>query len=127
MSFDEELTALVIESRTELGIRRVADAIGANAQALVDSRMVRSAIDAIDMEKVEDLDAAIAGAIKPVIEGDPQHFGIVPPAPPATEGPRQWTMAEVEASSPAELTAAMNSGLLRDLGYAPKRHRGYRR
>jgi hypothetical protein len=122
-SFDEDLTARVIETRTELGIRRATDAIGANAQALVDSRMVRSAIGAIDMQKVEDLDAAIAGAIKPVIEGDPKHFGVAPSASPAAEGPRQWTRDDVENASPAETVAAMKAGLLRDVGVGTGRKR----
>jgi hypothetical protein len=106
-TFDEKLTAHVMEARTELGIRRAADAIGANAHALVDSRIVQSAVGAIDLQGVQDLDAAIADANQPVIEGDPKHFGVAPPAPPVAEGPRQWTRDDVRSASPAETVAAM--------------------
>jgi len=45
------------------------------------------------------------------------------PAPtPAAEGPRQWTAEDVRNASPAETTAAMNAGLLRDLGVGPRRN-----
>lgn len=128
MSFDENLTARIIETRTELGIRRAADALGANPQTLVDSRAVQSAVGAIDLQGGHDLDAAIADAIKPVIEGAPQRFGIASPAPteaaqPAAEGPRQWTRDDVRNATPAETRAAMNAGLLSDLGMAARRKR----
>jgi len=129
-SINENLTALVVESRTELGIRRAADALGVNAQTLVDSRMVQSAIGALDVQQIEDLDSAIAEAIKPVIEGDPQHFGIAPApqappetAQPAAEGHRQWTADDVRNASPAETIAAMKGGLLSDLGVGARRKR----
>jgi hypothetical protein len=125
MSFDENLAARVIETRKELGIHRAASALGVNPQTLVDSRMVQSAISAINLHEAPDLDAAIADAIKPVIEGAPQHFGIAPPeaAQPADEGPRQWTMDDVNSSTPSECAAAIDAGLLRDLGCAPRRKR----
>jgi len=128
MSFDEDLTARIIETRTELGIRRAADALGVNPQTLVDSRTVQSAVGAIDLQAAADVDAAIADAIKPVIDGAPQRFGIAPPTPPAAapsadEGPRQWTIEDVNKSSPSECSAAIDAGLLRDLGYAPSRTR----
>jgi len=49
MSFDEDLTARIVETRTELGIRRAADTLGVNPQTLVDSQMVQSAVGAIDL------------------------------------------------------------------------------
>jgi hypothetical protein len=118
MSFNENLAARVIETRKELGIRRAADALGVDPRTLVDSQMVQSAVSAINLHEAPDFDAAIADAIKPVIEGSPQHFGIAPPeaAQPAVEGPRQWTMDDVRNASPTETTAAMKAGLLSDLG-----------
>lgn len=127
-SFDENLTALLVETRTELAIRRAADALGVNAQTLMDSPMVRSALGALDAQRVEDLDSAIAAAIKPVIEGAPQDFGMAPSSPPepdpaAAEGPRQWTMDQVLSASPAETMAALNAGLLGGLGVGSRRKR----
>jgi hypothetical protein len=46
-----------------------------------------------------------------------------PAAPAAPPGPQQWTMDDVDKSTPSELTTAMEAGLLRDLGYAPRRRR----
>jgi hypothetical protein len=128
MSFNENLAAAVIETRKELGIRRAADALGVNPRTLVDSRMVQSAISAVNLDEAPDLDAAIADAIKPVIYGAPQLFGIAPQAPPtaaepALEGPQQWTQDDVDRASPSEVQDAIQAGLLIDLGVGPRRQR----
>jgi hypothetical protein len=41
----------------------------------------------------------------------------------AAAGPRQWTLEDVENSTPPQTLAAMNAGLLRDLGAGPRRKR----
>jgi lysozyme family protein len=48
------------------------------------------------------------------------------PAPSGSAGggePRQWTMDDVDKSTPDECVAAINGGLLRDLGFPPSRKR----
>jgi hypothetical protein len=45
------------------------------------------------------------------------------PPPPEPEGTRQWSLDDVDRSTPAECAAAMKAGLLRDLGCSPHRPR----
>jgi len=39
------------------------------------------------------------------------------------EQPRQWTLEDVKAASPAETLAAADAGLLRDMGVGPSKRR----
>jgi hypothetical protein len=57
----------------------------------------------------------------PAAAGRAQQAAPAQPAAPA--GPQQWTMDDVDKSTPTELVAAMEAGHLRDLGYAPRKKR----
>jgi hypothetical protein len=128
MPFDEEVVSRMLDVRAELGIRRAIDTTGVDVGRILDSRSVRDAVNAIDVQTVEDYDTAVAQAVKQVIDSDAARFGVAPAQPPAAaqqaaEGPQQWTLADVDKSTPSELTAAMGAGLLTDLGYAPRKKR----
>jgi hypothetical protein len=125
-SFDENLFSRVADVRAELGIRRAVDGTGADVGAILDSRSVRDAVSAIDVQAVGDYDTAVADAVRRVIGTDAGQSGAAPaqpsaPAQQTADGSRQWTMEDVNKSSPADLNKAVNDGLLRDLGYAPRR------
>jgi hypothetical protein len=127
-SFDENVLSRVMDVRAEVGIRRAVDGTGADVGRILDSRSVRDAVNAIDAPAVQDYDTAVAETVRRVIDGDPARFRMTPAQPPApgqqaAEGPRQWTVEDVDKSTATELTAAMNSGLLQDIGCAPPRNR----
>jgi hypothetical protein len=116
--------------RAELGIRRAADVLGVDPRLLLGSQTAWTAVSAIDTQQVQDYDAAVAEAIRPVIDSNAAHFGVAPAAvqpptsvQPVDDGPRQWTMDDVRAASPSETLAAMQSGLLSDLGMPARRRR----
>lgn len=105
-------------------VHDAAAGLGVEGEELLDSREFYGKVTALDpgsptyRRQVRDLVAAAAAQ-----HGARQD----PPAPQVPAGPRQWTMDDVDRSSPAELVEAMAAGLLVDLGYSPRRHRGARR
>ena len=103
----------VLNRRTAVAaVHAEAARIGADGEALLDSQEFFKQATSLDPDapdyrkQVRDLVASKA---------------------PAAQPPRQWTLADVEKSSPAELAEAMNAGLLSDLGYAPPRRKRGRR
>jgi hypothetical protein len=100
-----------------------ASRIGADADALLDSKTFYDKVTALDPDspgygkRVQEMVASAAANALAAAQPAPAK-------PAAPEGPRQWSMEDVDRSTPAELTKAMNAGLLRDLGYAPRRRRG---
>jgi hypothetical protein len=122
-----DISLEVLNRRTAVAaVHAEAARIGADGDALLDSATFYDRVTSLDPDspgyrkQVQGMVAAAAGqALAPA--------QTAPARPAAPAGPRQWTMDDVDRSTPAELTKAVNDGLLRDLGYAPKRHRGHRR
>src|SRR5260370_4334970 len=104
----------------ELVVHQAAQEHGANAAALLDSEQFVASLRELRpgvmgyRERVGHAVAAAAGTDErfraPVAQGG---AGGTPP-------PAQWTRDQVRAASPAEVDAAMNGGLLRDLGCGPR-------
>jgi hypothetical protein len=97
--------------------------MGADADALLDSKAFYDQVTSLDPDssgyrrQVQEMVAAAAGRSAPA----PQ--AAAPQQPAAQAGPRQWTMDDVDKSTPTELVAAMEAGHLRALGYAPRTKR----
>jgi len=133
------------QSQVELAVLRTAGKNGANGDALLDSRSFMAKVAGLD-PAAEDFGEQLADAIKAAVEAGPQYkaaAGQQPssrdgngnggaPAKPAAPsrsggqhtapgGNRQWTIADVEAAAPSEVVAAMEQGLLVDLGSPPSR------
>jgi hypothetical protein len=113
----------VLNRRTAVtAVHAAAASIGIDADALLDSKTFYNQVTSLDPDspgfrtRVQQMVVGAAGHSSPVPQAAPEQ-------PPAPAGPQQWTMDDVDNSTPAELTAAMNAGLLRDLGYAPPRNR----
>ena len=114
----------VLNRRTAVAaVNTAAASIGIDADALLDSKTFYDRVTSLDPDSPgfrKDVQELVAGAAP---HSSPAKQGPAPEQPPAPTGPQQWTMSDVDNSTPAELTAAMNAGLLRDLGYAPPRNR----
>lgn len=123
------------QQAVELAVLRNASQHGANGDALLDSRSFMSKVSSLD-PAAGDFAEQLGAAIKATVETGPQYKAATPapepkPAPQparsggefngAPGGNRQWTLADVQAASPAELVAAQDAGLLIDLGYAPRK------
>jgi hypothetical protein len=118
-----------------LVITQAAAGTGADVTALIDSTTFRSVIDSFDATAT-DYHQKVSAAIIAAVAGDArfQAPATRPPEAPAGPAPtgdsagpaaaQQWTDADVQRSSPAEVAAALNSGLLAGLGMSPsRRHR----
>lgn len=113
----------VLNRRTAVAaVHAEAARVGADADSLLDSATFYDRVTSLDPDspgyrrQVQEMVAA-AGA-----QG-PAAVQAAPAQPTAPAGPRQWTMDDVDKSTPKELSTAMEAGLLRDLGYAPRRRR----
>ena len=113
----------VLNRRTAMAaVQTAAASIGIDADALLDSKTFYDQVTSLDPDspgfrrQVQEMVAAAAPQPTPALQPATEE-------PAAPTGPQQWTMSDVDHSTPAELTAAMNAGLLRDLGYAPRRNR----
>jgi hypothetical protein len=116
---------------TELAVLRAAARLGADGDALLDSRQFAATLVGIDASDTE----GVATAIKAALAANPGKYShaATTPAPPATgaapaqpaqastagdfnSGPggvRQWTQADVDRASPTELKKAMDAGMLK--------------
>lgn len=115
----------------EVAVLRAAGRLGADGDALLDSRTFRAQLDGLDPTQPEGIVAVIQAALT----GSPGKYGTAP-APgtagtaPATAtatastastfdgspgGNRQWTDEDVARAKPAELQKAMDAGLLKNL------------
>lgn len=120
-------------------VRREAPALGADPDVLLDSVALERVTSRLDPAHPS-FGGAVAAAARAVVSEDPQRFAArqaappaSPPPPPAQPAPpaevagdggqRQWTDADVAASGPRELLAAIEAGQLRDLGWPPRRPR----
>jgi hypothetical protein len=117
-----EVSLEVLNRRAAVdAVRAEAARIGADSDALLDSHDFYGRVTSLNPDapgystKVRELVAAAVPAAVVGQGGDTQQ------PPPA--GPRQWTLEDVEKSTPAETFNAINEGLLRDLGVGPRRKR----
>lgn len=116
-----DVTLEVLNRRANIAaIHAEAARVGADPERLLDGQGFYARVTALDPDapgyhaQVRELVASATGQHQPP-----------PPAaqPQAPEGPRQWTLEDVNKSTPAECVAAGKAGLLRDLGYGPPRSR----
>lgn len=133
------------QAQVELAVLRNAGRHGGNGDALLDSRSFMSRVSGLD-PAADDFAEQLGDAIKAAVEASPQYKAAAvkpgdkggsnsrqPPAPSRSGGEhtspggnRQWTIEDVKAASarnPAEVTKAMEDGLLVDLGYRPAKKR----
>lgn len=137
------------QAATELAVFRAAQAAGADANALLDSRSFMaktSGLDSTAADFVEQVKAIVAEQVAanpglaatngqpPALNGTPPAAP-APPAPPvaplpAASGPVQtatpatgqpWTEEMVAAASPEQVAKAIEAGLLADLGVGKPR------
>lgn len=103
-----------------------AQAAGANAAALIDSKAFGKQIETIDPGDR----AAIAAAVQAAVTANPQYAATATAAPAATAparqantatdfngspgGNRQWTAEDIKRATPAAAQKAMDAGLLND-------------
>jgi hypothetical protein len=127
----DELAAQVRHHAVEAAVRRVAPELGADADRLMDSAAFFAATSTLDPDG-PDFASQVVAAVKQAAERDSRfRTGSAtsaradPPAAPAGRGERQWTDEDVERSTPKELQAAIDKGLLADMmvGSKPRRHR----
>lgn len=122
-----DISLEVLNKRTVIAaVHAEADRIGADADTLLDSISFYDQVTALDPDsqgyraQVQKLVAAAAEKAQAAAQAAPAQ-------PTAPAEPRQWTLEDVERSTPAELEKAMNAGLLRDMGVGPvRRRRRYR-
>lgn len=98
--------------------------VGVDGDVLLDRKSFYDSVTALDPDAPgfrAQVRQMVAGATSSVQQNAP-----VAPRVASGGAPRQWTMQDVEKATPAETTAAINAGLLRDLGYGP-RQQGRRR
>lgn len=124
----------------ELAIFRAAASANANPDLLLDSRgfMAKTAdLDPSSSDFADRVKALVAETVvaNPALAVTPAEPVTPPPATPpvlpassgadfsgAPPGTGQWTEAMVAAASEEAVMKAMDQGLLRDLGFAPRRH-----
>jgi hypothetical protein len=93
---------------------------GLDGETLLDSKSFYDQVTSLDPDapafraQVRELVAGAAGIAQQPSPTRAQN---------ASGEPRQWTLEDVKKSTPAETVAAINAGLLRDLGHAPARRK----
>lgn len=112
------------ESTVELAVHLAAAANQADAARLCDSASFIKSVQALGPDTPGYV-SRVEAAVRDAVRANPDYrLGGQPAALPATPAPpRQWTLADVTAATPSETAAAGEAGLLRDLGYAPRRKR----
>jgi hypothetical protein len=109
----------VLNRRTAVAaVHAEAARIGADADALLDSKTFYDKVTSIDPDspgyrrQVQEMVAAAGRS----------QQAAAPAQPAAPAAPRQWTMDDVDRASQPELEEAMSKGLLTDMGVGiPKR------
>jgi len=122
----DELAGQIRAQAVEAVVRREAPALAIDADQLLDSRAFRTATGALNPAS-PDFTAQVRQAARTAAEAVPRFRAAAPSAPAPAPAPQQWTLSDVEAArTPQEVMAAGEAGLLRNLGYAPRRKRGIR-
>jgi hypothetical protein len=114
----------VLNRRTAVtAVHAAAASIGIDADTLLDSKTFYNQVTSLDPDSPgfrRQVQQMVAGAAGRSLPAAPP---VAPAQPAAPAGPRQWTRDDVDKSTPAECAAAIDAGLLRDLGCAPRRKR----
>jgi hypothetical protein len=124
-----KLAAAENESRSrarEIAVLRAAQGLGADGDALLDSRGFMAQLADIDPTDISAVKAVVTAAVA----ASPAKYGKTAAAPAGPEpvrqastagtfdgapgGNRQWTADDVKRATPAAVTKAMHDGLLRD-------------
>jgi hypothetical protein len=117
---------------------RAAAAEQVDGNALLDSRTVAAELAELDpaaadfKQRVAETVAKAAADPRYKPAAAPEPAPVPAPEPPtipksgsefsgANNGPRQWTQEDVDHAMPDELQKAINQGLLKNLGFGPKR------
>lgn len=127
----------VRQAQRERALMLTAGQHDANAAALLDSRSFMETIGRLD-PAADDFREQLGEAVKAAVESNSAYKAAQRRTQPAQKssggefnanpgGDRQWTDEDVEKASPAEMSSAMEKGLLRDLGFGPSRKRAWRR
>ena len=121
-----DVTLETLNRRTAIAaVHQEAARLGIDGEALLDSKRLYDEVTALDPDnkgfvgRVREIVGEAAGR-RPEDEG--QHGG-TGRQEPQQQGPQQWTLEEVQRSTPSECAAAMEAGLLTDLGMPPIRRR----
>ncbi|MCW2904460.1 MAG: putative phage minor structural protein [Streptosporangiaceae bacterium] len=125
---------LLRQQQVERAVLQAAPGLDANGLALLDSRSFLAKVSGLD-PAAGDFADKLTDAIKTTAESNPA-YQVTKRQPPSHKsgggefngtpgGQRQWTDADVDKASPAELQKAIKDGLLVDLGAgnSPKRRR----
>ncbi len=127
-----DVTLATLNRRTAVAaVRQEAARIGADAESILDRQSFYSQLGGLDPDepgftaRIREMVGAAAGQVPAA----GQARQPAAPARPGGErdgsaaGNRQWTLDDVKRSTPAECAAALEAGLLLDLGAAPTRRR----
>ncbi|HEX3781703.1 MAG TPA: hypothetical protein VHX38_18730 [Pseudonocardiaceae bacterium] len=132
------------QAATELAVFRAAQAAGADANALLDSRAFMAKTSGLDSSAADFADQVKAIVASQIVANpslaaqQPAKAPDAPPAPqqpavtplPASSGPvvtapsvtgQQWTEADLDAASPQQVSDAIKQGLLANIGIGKPR------
>jgi hypothetical protein len=120
-----DVTLETLNRRTAVAaVRQEAARIGVDADVLLDSQRFYNQLGGLDPDapgfaaQIRDMVTTATGrTATAATAGAPVRQET------QTQQPRQWTIEDVRRSSPAECAAALEAGLLVDLGAAPTRRR----
>jgi hypothetical protein len=127
-----EVTIELLNRRTAIAaVRQEAARLGVDGETLLDSKQLHGRLSGLDPDE-----PGFTGRIREIVTEAAARLGGAPVPGPhqdrrqspqqqaaAQEQPRQWTIDDVKRSTPAECAAALEAGLLLDLGAAPTRRR----
>jgi hypothetical protein len=117
-----DVTLETLNRRTAVAaVRQEAARIGVDADVLLDSQRFYNQLGGLDPDA-----PGFAAQIRDMVNtatGRTATAGAPVRQETQTQQPRQWTIEDVRRSSPAECAAALEAGLLVDLGAAPTRRR----
>ena len=123
-----DVTLETLNRRTAVAaVRQEAARIGADGEALLNSKRLYDQVTGLDPD-----DAGFVGRVREIVGEAAGRMGRQPEAEQRhdsaagqdkQESPRQWTIDDVRRSSPSQCAAAMEAGLLVDLGVPPARRR----
>jgi hypothetical protein len=119
------VTGTPANAAAELAVHAAAAAANANAAELCDSVSFMKRVEALDPQQ-SGFVTRVAGEVRAAAASDPRFRAQAAPVA-GTPEPRQWTMADVEAASPSEISAASDAGLLLEHLHVgpPRKRRGY--
>ena len=110
---------ITLDTAAELAVFAAAPGCQADAAALCDSAAFMDQIKALEPAS-PGFGGRVATAVRTAAESDPRYRAAAPQGGVAgTAPPRQWTRDDLKGRSHQEVAAAMEAGLLVDLGCPP--------